>query len=75
MINGIAQVVIAMGSNNQLRYKMEGNTLILWMGEMFDHAPPDSTLGHIGAEGDSFQITLTEENPDAFMPTKPSQLQ
>ena len=72
MLTGITEVVVALGSNHDLKYLLEGSTLVLWIGDMMEHAPSDAITGHIGRTGDSFQITVRED--DGFMPATPSQL-
>lgn len=74
MLTGITEVVVALGKNQDLEYLLEGSTLVLWIGAMREHAPEEAITGHIGMKGDSFQITVREDEGEAFMPTTPSQL-
>lgn len=74
MLTGITEVVVALGQNRNLKYMLEGSTLVLWIGEMLEYAPDDATTGHIGMNGDSFQITLREDDGNSFMPATPPHL-
>lgn len=74
MLTGITEVLVALGSGKDLKYMLEGSTLVLWIGDMIPFAHSDAVAGHIGANGDSFQITLREDEDNSFMPTTPPHL-